>query len=250
MKLGDRSSSSHLVVEVEEVEGEVGEELPARGLVPRQVGHQPHQRPQLPRRGLGAAHAAADAETQQRGGGGRLACTGQVVTVGFMRAELGTYDELLGEVGEHVRHLGQVSVQLRGGAVVHHQAGGVAGRPVRRPGARLQAHGVHVPGAGAKWSGGGDIKTADLMGQRGAPMRARGRDWLCGVKEVVHWSCSWPPPGSLYGTTQEAPRPLALLPRPLAPGLVPHRSCSPHAGPSRVTTSHLHMFTLHWSAGH
>ena len=98
----------------------MGEELPARGLVPRQVGHQPHQRPQLPGRGLGAAHAAADAETQQRRGGRRLACTGQVVTVGFMRAELGTYDELLGEVGEHVRHLGQVSVQLRGGAVVHH----------------------------------------------------------------------------------------------------------------------------------
>ena len=95
-------------------------------------------------------------------------------------------------------------------------------------------------------------KTADLTGQRGAPMRARGRDWLCGVKEVVHWSCSWPPHGSLYGPTQEEPRPLPLLPRPLAPGLVPHRSCSAHAGASRVTSSssHLHMFTLHWSAGH
>ena len=74
------------------MEGEVGEELPARGLVPRQVGHQPDQRPQLPRRGLGAAHAAADAETQQRSGvvaaDSPAQCRGWLVTLGVHARDL------------------------------------------------------------------------------------------------------------------------------------------------------------------
>ena len=53
-----------LVVLVEEVEGEVGQQLPPRGLVPRKVGDQPDEGLEVV---LAASHVPGDPHTQQRG---------------------------------------------------------------------------------------------------------------------------------------------------------------------------------------